>query len=197
MATTRPSMPVPDFCFVLSALRGTVICLVFWGTLSPEAAVTEHPDDPGFAQGPLWVYHRLGAAGRVGVAGASEEGRTCPRTHCRPRNQVCGVLHALCCFAVCAWIEGSYRLMHACMSELLAPNIPFHRIYICFDCSGHPAVPCRVWHGKAGDITRCDVCPRVLGRLLGFGTAGGSLLRVANPDDIMNRYVHYYRTCLQ
>ena len=65
-------MPVPDFCFVLSALRGTVICLSFWGTLSPEAAVMEHPDDPGFAQGPLWVYHRLGAAGRVGVAGASE-----------------------------------------------------------------------------------------------------------------------------
>ena len=72
MATHRPSMPVPDFCFVLSALRGTVICLSFWGTLSPEAAVTEHPDGPGFAQGPLWVYHRLGAAGRVGVAGASE-----------------------------------------------------------------------------------------------------------------------------
>ena len=44
--------------------------------------------------------------------------------------------------------------------------------------------------------TLCGVCPRVLGRLLGFGTAGGSLLRAANPDDIMNRYVHYYRTCL-
>ena len=165
MATHRPSMPLPDFCFVLSALRGTVICLSFWGTLSPEAAVTEHPDGPGFAQGPLWVYHRLGAAGRVGVAGASEEGRTCPRTHCRPRNH-----------------SGGRR--------------PPWRHYICFDCSGHPAVPCRVWHGKAGDTTRCDVCPRVLGRLLGFGTAGGSLLRVANPDDIMNRYVHYYRTCL-
>ena len=34
-------MPVPDFCFVLSALRGIVICLLFWGTLSPEAAVTD------------------------------------------------------------------------------------------------------------------------------------------------------------
>ena len=116
-----------------------------------------------------------------------EEGRTCPRTHCRPRNQVCGVLHALYCFAVCAWIEGSYRLMHACMSELLAPNIQFHRIYICFDCFGHPAVPCRVWHGKAGDTTRCGVSPRVLGRLLWFGTVGGSLLQW--PIQMINEQV--------
>ena len=29
-----------------------------------------------------------------------------------------------------------------------------------------------------------------------LGTAVSPLLRVANPDDITNTYVHYYRTCL-
>ena len=64
---------------------------------------------------------------------------------------------------------------------------PPWRYYICFDCSGHPAVPCRVWHGKAGDITRCGVSPRVLGRLLWFGTAGGSLLQW--PIQMINEQV--------
>ena len=135
-----------------------------------------NPDGHGFAKGPLWAY-RQGRQWRVGVAGAS---RKCPRTHCRPRNQEWKTRRITDAY-LCLQGDLGHDYVFNCRSE------PSWRYYVCFDCSGHPAVPCRVWHGKAGDITRCGVSPRVLGRLLGFGTAGGSLLQW--PTQMINEQV--------
>ena len=148
------------------------------GDAVPQAAVTE----------PRWP--RLRKRSSLGIPpGAAVESRgcghlrerpKCPRTHCRPRNQ--------------EWKTRCITDAYLCLQGDLGHDYVFNwrsepswRYYVCFDCSGHPAVPCRVWHGKAGDITRCGVSPCVLGWLVLLGTAGGSLLQW--PTQMINEQV--------